>query len=214
MIVVLNKKLYEKLFLTIVLSAAAAAGAFSQVKGLSVSRLSILYPARRSHLLGATVNTTIPLADFMQEQIILLLHWVRALPSAPACISLMHPIPIKTILIFKGKKADGIPVNFSYKFNLVPKTLAISPYLGPTFSIGLSKKSTADKWSNTANLYSDDFHYGRFNLALGGGIALDIVDMIRVTFGYNQYLLDAYTGDNDVKYKRNNAVHFGVAYIF
>lgn len=96
----------KKLFLTIVLSAAAAAGAFSQVKGLSVGVGYQSYTQPKKSLYSAPLLIqTIPLADFMQEQIILFLHWVRALPSPPACISLMHPIPIKTILILKGKKA-------------------------------------------------------------------------------------------------------------
>jgi|GEM_PF-1066115 hypothetical protein len=206
----------KKLFLTIVLSAAAAAGAFSQVKGLSVG---VGYQSYTQHeevtLLGATVNTDYSFGGFYAGANYTVLTLGPGIAITPGLHFSYASYTNKNNTDIQRKESwMGIPVNFSYKFNLVPKTLAISPYLGPTFSIGLSKKSTADKWNNTADLYSDDFHYGRFNLALGGGIALDIVDMIRVTFGYNQYLLDAYTGDNDVKYKRNNAVHFGVAYIF
>ena len=211
----------KKLFLTIVLAAAAASGAFSQVKGLSVG---VGYQSYTQHeegtitlpIIGSTtLNDDYSFGGFYAGANYTVLTLGPGIAITPGLHFSYASYTNKNNTDIQRKESwMGIPVNFSYKFNLVPKTLAISPYLGPTFSIGLSKKSTADKWNNTADLYSDDFHYGRFNLALGGGIALDIVDMIRVTFGYNQYLLDAYTGDNDVKYKRNNAVHFGVAYIF
>lgn len=108
----------------------------------------------------------------------------------------------------------GIPMYFSYKLDLVPGTLAIEPFLGPTFSYGLTFKGTGDNWTNTTDYYSGDYKYNKFNVALGGGIALDIVDMIRVNVGYNYYLLNLYGGDGQGNVNRNGALSFGVAYMF
>lgn len=108
----------------------------------------------------------------------------------------------------------GVPLYFSYKLDLVPGTLAIEPFVGPTVSYGLSFKGTADNWSHTTDFYSDDYNFKKLNVAVGGGIALDIVDMIRVNVGYNYYLLNLYGGDGQGNVNRNGAVSFGVAYMF
>jgi hypothetical protein len=211
----------KKLLLTIVLVAAAATGAFSQVKGLSVGAGYQTYTQHEEGTItlpiigSTTLNDDYSFGGFYVGANYTVLTLGPGIALTPGLHFSYASFTDKNNTDNQRKESwIGIPVNFSYKFNLVPKTLSISPYLGPTFSIGLSKKETFDKWGNTTNLYSEDYKYGRFNIAIGGGIALDIVDMIRVTFGYNQYLLNTYTGDNDVKFKRNNAIHFGVAYIF
>lgn len=206
----------KKLFLTIALVAAAATGAFAQISGLSVGAGYQTYTQHEEvTALGLTAQNDLSFGGFYVGADYTVLTIGPGIGITPGIHFSMASYTNKSDSDVQRKESYiGIPVNFSYKINIVPGTLAIAPYLGPTFSIGLSNKSTINKWSNTSDLYSKDFDYGRFNIALGGGIALDIVDMIRVSVGYNQYLLNTYTGKNDFKYKRNNAIHFGVAYIF
>ena len=107
-------------------------------------------------------------------------------------------------------------MNFSYKLDLVPGTLAIEPYVGPTFAYGLSSKGTAwdeltDATTTTDN-YGDNSKYAKFDLQIGAGLAIDIVDMIRVTVGYNYGLIDRHSAD-DTKINTSN-INFGVAYLF
>ena len=95
-----------------------------------------------------------------------------------------------------------IPVDFNYSF-AVMDGLSIAPYAGPYAQFCLSSK-VGD------NSVSDD--YKKFDIGLGFGVALDIVDMLRVSVGYNLGLLDRYDGDA-AKVKRSG-VNFGVAYLF
>jgi len=114
----------------------------------------------------------------------------------------------------------SLPVNFNYGLNLTDG-LKLSVYAGPTFDLGLSSKTTytgtvtvgdSQSKSTTSDNYGDNSKYKRFDVLLGGGVALDIVDMIRVSAGYNWGLLNR-SSASDVTLKRSG-FHVGVAYLF
>lgn len=105
----------------------------------------------------------------------------------------------------------GIPINVSYSFE-VADGFKLVPYLGPTITLGISSKEEVGGVS--INLYDNDLGIKekRLDLSIGGGIALDVMDMIRVSFGYNKGLLNR-VEDADPAVK-TSGVHFGVAYLF
>lgn len=209
----------KKLIITLAIALAACTAAFAQ-KGLSVGAgyQSYKWSVTTPKLIGDGTNTTNhDFGGFYAGASYTVLTVGPGINITPGLYFSMasykdsdYPDDIQAKQSF-----IGVPINFSYKLDLVPGTLAIEPYVGPTFSFGLKYTSTIDGWDHTTNNYADDYDTSKFNVALGGGIALDIVDMIRVNVGYNYYLLNVYNGDNgDVKYQRNGVLNFGVAYLF
>lgn len=97
-----------------------------------------------------------------------------------------------------------VPVNFNYAFPLADG-FKLGVYAGPTLSLGVTGTAS----DGNIDLYKD-LDYNRFDILVGGGIALDVMDMIRVSVGYNKGLL-ARIENSDVKI---GGVHFGVAYLF
>ena len=53
----------------------------------------------------------------------------------------------------------------------------------------------------------------KFDILIGGGVALDVMDMVRVSVGYNQGLLNR-NNDSDGSVIKTSGVNFGVAYLF
>lgn len=210
----------KKFFLTIAL-AAVATSAFAQVDGLSVS------VGYQSYTFHQDYSTTIPIIGTVTAKSDDAFGGFYAgvnytLLTLDPGISITPGLYFSTASYKNADNADiqakqsyiGVPINFSYKLDLVPGTLALEPFVGPTFSYGLSYKGTANNWTDTTNYYTDDYDYARFNVALGGGLALNIVDMIRVNIGYNYYLLNLYTDDGNGNVNRNGVLNFGVSYVF
>ena len=102
----------------------------------------------------------------------------------------------------KGTYID-VPIHFNYAFP-VAEGFNLGIFAGPTVSLGLTSK-TGD---------SNDFDHGlkRFDILVGGGVALDIMDIIRVSVGYNAGLLNR--SEEDAFKLNTNGLHFGAAYLF
>ena len=214
----------KKFFLTLAL-AAVATSAFAQIEGLSAGA-GYLTNTRK---VTATYNNTSDsdkqeFGGFYAGVSYTVLHVGPGIGITPGIYfsNLSYKKDADAVGGVRSGSENNIsvPVNFSYKLDLLPGTLALAPYLGPTFIFGLSSKDQYALKNHTdiTDNYGDNSDYGRFNVAVGGGIALDIVDMIRVTLGYNLGLLNLYTGDNSgntkYSYKNNTGFNFGVAYLF
>ena len=115
----------------------------------------------------------------------------------------------------------AVPVMFNYSIE-VADGFKLVPFLGPTVSFGLSSKvrSSASTilgaiggGSNEVDMYGDNSDYNRLDILIGGGLALDVMDMIRVHVGYNQGLLNR-NNDSDGSVIKTSGVNFGVAYLF
>lgn len=208
----------KKIILTLALVVAATSAAFAQIDGLTVGAGYLDNTIKTVYTSGSTTTTSArTLGGFYAG----LSYDVLTL--GPGII--ITPGLVFASTSFKGEEdllggvTSGnesylaVPVNFSYKLDLVPGTLAIAPYAGPTFAYGLSSKSTytLGNTSNTTDNY-DGTTYGKFDLMVGVGLAFDIVDMIRVSVGYNMGLLDR-NSDSDYKVTTSN-INFGVAYLF
>ncbi len=104
----------------------------------------------------------------------------------------------------------GIPIHFNYAIEIA-NGFKLTPFAGPTISFGLSSKHE-DELLGTSDLYGNNSNYGRFDILVGGGVAFDVQDLIRVSFGYNLGLLDRDSSDDTTT--KASGLHFGVAYLF
>ncbi len=104
----------------------------------------------------------------------------------------------------------GVPVMAKYNFDFASDTRFFA-FAGPTIQLGLSSKTQSGSW--TYNNYDSD--YTRFDVLLGGGAGVDLMDKWQIKIGYNWGLVNRYTGDASPKVKQHrNEVHLGVAYLF
>ena len=111
----------------------------------------------------------------------------------------------------------NIPVNFSYSFPLGSSVSAFV-FAGPTANVGLSDKLKIDVntvvggGSSSYDVYKENSDYKRFDIMIGGGAGIDIVNKVRVSVGYNYGLLDRDGSSNSTLHR--SELHAGVAYLF
>ena len=111
-----------------------------------------------------------------------------------------------------------IPVNVKYSYDIMPSTLKAYAFAGPVFSCGLasSLKVKANDDDIKTNNYKDTT-YGRFDIKLGLGAGVTLMEKFDVKLGYNIGLLNRYTGEqiDNFKYKTHTGVFYvGVGFNF
>ncbi len=108
----------------------------------------------------------------------------------------------------------GIPVMVNYGFP-VADIIKIIPFAGPTVQFGISSKHISKRGNqkHTIDAYDGgDESMKRLQLFIGGGVAVDIAEIVRVSLGYDAGLINR-SNDSEVKVK-DSGFHFGVAYLF
>ncbi len=112
----------------------------------------------------------------------------------------------------------SVPVMFNIGLPLADGIIG-RVYAGPTLAYGLASntkiKGTVAGFStgSTVDNYDDDKNYGRFDIMLGGGVAIEFYDIVRFNVGYDYGLVNRYTGDGDITRHRAQ-LNVGVAYLF
>mgnify|MGYP002519969885 FL=1 len=111
-----------------------------------------------------------------------------------------------------------IPVNVKYSYDIMPSTLKAYAFAGPVFSCGLasSLKLKANDDAIKTNNYKDT-EYARFDIKLGLGAGVTLMEKFDVKLGYNIGLLNRYTGEqiDNFKYKTHTGVFYvGVGFNF
>jgi hypothetical protein len=111
-----------------------------------------------------------------------------------------------------------IPVNVKYSYDIMPSSLKAYAFAGPVFSCGLasSLKVKANDTSVKTSNYKDS-EYGRFDIKLGLGAGVTLMEKFDVKLGYNIGLLNRYTGEQieNMKYKTHTGVFYvGVGFNF
>ena len=97
------------------------------------------------------------------------------------------------------------------------KVVRVFAFAGPTLSFNVSSKTTVAGSSTEDKVSTKDFmeklggKYGAFDLMLGAGAGVDVLNMIRVKFGYDWGLVNR--GNDDLKLHRQQ-LKVGVAFIF
>ena len=111
----------------------------------------------------------------------------------------------------------NVPLRLRYNFNIVPRVLKIQAFAGPVFSFGLSHTQESGFDSSegyikynyySGKLKSDVFDgdemegfgadlpvYKRFDMALGGGVGIELLNLIEVKLGYDWGLSNRFKGD-------------------
>ena len=188
----------KKIILSLVLMAAAAISASAQMS-VGLGYMTKAYSGNNDYSVGGLYIG----ADYSVFQIA---DGISITPGIAASI-------------LSGEKSGvdykefnlGIPINISYAFE-VADGFKLVPYLGPTITLGISNK--ADTGAVEIDYYDSDalVKAKRLDLSVGGGLALDVMDIIRVSFGYNKGLLNR-VEDADPAVN-TSGIHFGVAYLF
>ena len=115
----------------------------------------------------------------------------------------------------------SIPVTANYAYT-INKDVRVFAFAGPSFAIGLSSKTDVtasvlgqSSTTNVDNYGKDDegnCNYNRTNLFLGAGLGVDLMNMVRVSLGYDLGLLNRSAADNTTL--KQNQFRIGVAYLF
>ena len=188
----------KKLILTLALAAVAAVCANAQIGiglGYTTKSFTGTYENEAGLYVGANYN----------------IELTNGLAVAPGIDFAM--LSYKDSNYTQKENYIAVPVMFNYGIEFMDG-FKLVPYLGPTFSFGLSSVSEGKIGSFTlsGSNYGDNSDYAQFDILIGGGVALDVMDMIRVSVGYNQGLLDRDNNDNSTI--KTSGVNFGVAYLF
>lgn len=115
----------------------------------------------------------------------------------------------------------SIPVTANYAYT-INKDVRVFAFAGPSLAIGLSSKTDVtasvlgqSSTTNVDNYGKDDegnCNYNRTNLFLGAGLGVDLMNMVRVSLGYDLGLLNRSAADNTTL--KQNQFRIGVAYLF
>jgi hypothetical protein len=134
------------------------------------------------------------------------------------------------LAVVKGDLSESyftVPIDFNYVIPVADGIKAII-FAGPSFSLGVTsdvKVNSVTKVGEIAGIkvnegsendmydgvISQYIGYDRFDVMLGAGFGFDFEDIIRLTIGFDQGLVNR--GGNAVKVFRNQA-HIGLAYLF
>lgn len=132
----------------------------------------------------------------------------------------------------------NLPLRLKYNFNIIPKVLKIQAFAGPVLSMGLVSEQTlslkgsfgdaaidgtvkynyytgkvkadnlSDELRDQINSYMPDSRYKRFDVALGGGVGVELFNLLEVKAGYDWGLLNRFKGDASDNYKLNRNVFY------
>lgn len=190
----------KKIILTLALAAAAAFGANAQI-GVGLGYTQKVHGGDADDTLGGLYvggTYNIELSNGICVAPGIDLSWVNSKHEVLGVETKVNEIYL------------GVPVLFNYAIGIADG-FKLVPFAGPTFSLGLSSKSKTEGVDDPVNNYDND-DYKRFDVLVGGGVALDVMDLVRVSVGYNYGLLDR--DANDSFSDKCSGVHFGVAYLF
>lgn len=120
----------------------------------------------------------------------------------------------------KGKYTEqyiNVPVRLNAGFGLADG-VRLFVFGGPTFSYGLSAQSEGNVSVAGIDLGGKYDNYqkagwNRFDVMVGGGAGLDLMDKIRLTVGYDLGMFNRLPKDSSDKLNRNK-LHAGIAFLF
>ena len=103
----------------------------------------------------------------------------------------------------------NIPVKVTYGFSL-GNIVELGAFVAPTFSMGLTSKAKVDDTS--VDMYGEDGFYKRGDFRVGLGVYCDLIEKVRINLNYNFGVVNRSKVD-DITMRRNG-VQLGVAYMF
>ena len=120
------------------------------------------------------------------------------------------------ITTLSGKRQDhliNIPLHLSFGLDVNPN-FRFYAYAGPSLSFGLASIITGSLGKNSSSYdrYQEDSNLNRFDIMLGGGLGVEILDNFRINVGYDFGMLNRYNNSNTIYHR--NQLTAGVAYVF
>ena len=107
----------------------------------------------------------------------------------------------------------SVPVDISWGvgINNIGKVFV---FAGPVFeyALGSDFELSVDSVSKTYDRFKENEDYKKFNLLVGGGIGVEILETLRVVAGYNYGIADTY--DDDTRTVKTNQLYAGLSYLF
>ena len=115
-----------------------------------------------------------------------------------------------------GKREDhflNVPLHFSYGLDLSPQ-FRFFAYAGPSLSFGVASKVTGSLGTSSSayDRYQENSDLNRFDVMVGGGVGVDVMNTFRINVGYDFGMLNRYNSSN-TNYRRNQ-LYAGVAFLF
>ena len=110
----------------------------------------------------------------------------------------------------------NVPVRLNIGANLGDSR--IFAFGGPTLSYALSSKAEVGVggFTGMVDLYDKEFFENRFDVMVGGGLGIDLMERFRVTVGYDFGMFNKLDDGDDsasAKFTRNR-LHAGIAFLF
>ena len=106
-----------------------------------------------------------------------------------------------------------IPVDVKYSFDIL-SVMKLFAYAGPTFQFQVAQKASAKEGGLEFESTKSPEDFSKFDVLLGGGIGVDVLDMIRVNVGYRYGLVNLNKTDAKEAKIHRGQVLVGVSYIF
>lgn len=195
----------KKIILTLALAAVAALSANAQIgvtAGYAQKNFTNGFENEAGLFLGANYN----------------IELVNGIAVAPGVEFAMLNYK-KDANNYQKENYLAVPILFNYGIE-VADGFKLIPYLGPTISFGISSKAKGGVSWGGITLATDEYDvyetysdYNKFDILVGGGVALEVMEMVRAFVGYNQGLLNR-NNDADGSVIKTSGVNFGVAYLF
>ena len=118
-------------------------------------------------------------------------------------------VDVAGIFKINGGKQQDHYLDFSFALDL-SSDLRFFVYGGPSLSLALA--SNLISGSTTVNRLGENSDLNRFDIMLGGGLGVEVMNMFRINAGYDFGLLNRYQSSN---YTVNrNQLYAGVAFLF
>ncbi|MGI5846912.1 MAG: porin family protein [Candidatus Cryptobacteroides sp.] len=120
---------------------------------------------------------------------------------------------------YAGDRTDmylTVPVDLNYGIQIADGFKALL-FAGPAFSYGLSSKTKVSgsigdfSAGSTRDNYGNE-DYGRIDVLLGGGVGVELEDIVRFTVGYDYGMMDLDKTDAGTLHR--SQLHVGVAFLF
>ena len=209
----------KKVLMTLALVAVAATSAFAQI---SVGAGYLANTQKTSTTSGSTTTTVSEASQGFYAGADYTFDLGQGLGLVAGLKGTFLFVPEHDILLGAATSKTSeiylaVPIHCNYSY-VLSNDLKLFAYAGPSLNFGLSSKTvTTDKTGltntvTTTDNYADGSDYSKFNVLLGAGVGVDVMNTIRIKAGYDIGLLNRSTADNT---KINDAQWYvGVAYLF
>jgi hypothetical protein len=181
---------------------AIGAGYVNSKQTLATSSTTVSMPSNGFY---AGLDYTVPVGDILGLSAGVNFEWLRSDPSFLLTSLLSGQFTEQYI---------NAPVRVNVGFDL-SDGIRIGVFGGPTFSYALSGQIS--RGSISYDIYKTE-NYQRFDVLVGGGVNLDLMNKLRVSVGYDLGMFNKYPKireDHEPAAKlTRNRLHAGVAFLF